>query len=151
MVEYRVSETGLDPNRLAAFAARLHGVAREDVRLEIRTIRGGSQAAPVARVVARVGGATNGCASFVVKRLEARAERESDAYRALGELGASDVVPRFLGVERLESGQSYLYLEHVVRQRAWPWGDEELAGQVLEQLAWLHTSLKPQGPFASSA
>ena len=143
------NHTGVDLGRLAAFAAGLHGLGREDVQLEVRALRGGLQASGISRVVTRAAGAPNARARFVVKRVAGGRRREADAYRSLGEHGGAWLAPHLLGLEQIDQDQSYLYLEEVVAWRRWPWRDVAVAGQVLERLAWVHTNLPPRPPFAN--
>jgi hypothetical protein len=85
----------------------------------------------------RVSGALVRSRPFIVKHLSGETRREIDVYRALQDVGV-DILPRMLGEERLDGSRSYLYLEYVRSQSAWPWRDLACAGQVLEALARLH-------------
>jgi aminoglycoside phosphotransferase (APT) family kinase protein len=74
---------------------------------------------------------------FIVKHLSGETRREIDVYRSLQDAGV-DLLPRMLGEERLDASRSYLYLEYVRSQSAWPWRDMARSGCVLEALARLH-------------
>jgi aminoglycoside phosphotransferase (APT) family kinase protein len=78
-----------------------------------------------------------GSRPFIVKHLSGETRREIDVYRALHQAGV-DLLPQMLGEERLDASRSYLYLEYVRSQGAWPWRDLARSGKVLEALARLH-------------
>lgn len=132
---------GLDRSRLIGFVSRSHGADPSGISLDIRPLRGGLEAAAVARVGARwrdAAGRSRGL-SFVAKRLEGSARREAELYTLL-QRQHSDLTPRPLGVEQAGPTASYLYLEYVRQARAWPWREVGTAAGVLGQLARLHAS-----------
>jgi hypothetical protein len=136
---------GLETDRLAAFAARWLGTAPEHVELNVRALRGGLQAAAVARVAA--------CAcddagrvrrtSFVVKRLNGFDAREAAVYANILEPSQIDLGPRYLGSEQVSADVAYLYLEYVRASIVWPWRDGAFSALVLSQLANAHQALPP--------
>ena len=143
-------EVGLDRRRLAAFASRLRGEHVDARDLEVQPLRGGLEAAAVARVAAHFRDGTGRLRSFtfVAKRLDDSARREAAIYAHALEPHAPGVAPRLLGSEDASPGVTYLYLEHIRPSRAWPWREVALAGLVLERLAAIHARLPP-GAFAA--
>ena len=139
IVEDRVT-AGLDLSRLAEFVALTQNVRASEVNLDVRPLRGGLVATAVARVNARwVDRKGHQCGStFVAKRLDGSARRETDLYRLLGK-SRSLLAPRLLGVAEVGPTTSYLYLEYVRQRHSWPWRDLRPTGVVLTQLAALHT------------
>ena len=135
-----IAHPGLDMGHLAGFAERQYGADRSALKLQVRPLRGGLQAAAIARVRAQVAG--DGGASrrfdFVVKRLDGELCREATAYQALQRAPGGVPAPRLLEVAHVDPATCYLYLEAIAPWRRWPWADLHLAGQVMDQLAALH-------------
>ena len=131
----------LDTATITAFVARTHAIATSAINVEVHPLRGGLEAAAIARVGARWTQPSGraGSMSFVVKRLEDSAQREADLYRAfLAE--EADLAPRLLGVEKVSATTTYLYLEYVRQTRAWPWREMLPTTGVLLRLAALHAN-----------
>ena len=142
----------LDHERLAAFVRRRQEAGLGDLHLDVRPLRGGLQAAAVARVRARFvdGRGRRRSDVFVVKRLDGHAVREAAIYETLL-AGVGAPAPRLLGVDGVGATTRYLYLEWVNPGRRWPWGHDEAAGAVLDQLAALHRSVPVAGSGAALA
>jgi aminoglycoside phosphotransferase (APT) family kinase protein len=122
------------------------------LRFEVCPLRGGLQAAAVARVRALAGGpgAPAAAVEFVVKRLAAGGAREAAVYEALADGSGPTAAPRLLHVQR-DGDDCHLYLEYVRPWRRWPWADPAVAGLALEQLARVHTDLAGTGLAAGAA
>src|SRR5919108_667753 len=108
----------LDHERLAAFVRRRQEAGLGDLHLDVRPLRGGLQAAAVARVRARFvdGRGRRRSDVFVVKRLDGHAVREAAIYETLL-AGVGAPAPRLLGVDGVGATTRYLYLEWVIRGR----------------------------------
>ena len=130
----------LNAATLTAFVARTQDVQAASVSLDVQSMRGGLEAAIVARVGARwtTPSGRSGSTSFVVKRLDGPAQREAELYSAFL-TGQADLAPRLLGVEKVEPDGTYLFLEYVRQSRAWPWREMEPTTGVLGRLAALHS------------
>jgi hypothetical protein len=126
------------------FAAKRLAVEAAQVSLNVAALRGGLEAAAVARCEARAT-ATVGTRvpriTFVVKRLDGIGRREGAVYRTILGPPHRTIAPELLDVQELSGGVSYLYMSYVRSVRAWPWTETAVAGQVLETLADLHTSI----------
>lgn len=129
---------------IGAVARRLLG--KDEVRVTLRPLRGGLEAAAVHRAAARHrdGDGKERTQTFVVKELAGAAGREAAIYERLVAPSAGDLAPRLFGVERTE-GSALLFLEAVRPASAWPWRDPRALRAVLERLARLHAAPAPPG------
>lgn len=129
----------------ASFAERRYGVARDGFELRIRPVHGGLCSA-VSRVRVRFLDATRKprTASFIVKALAGGDEREAALYESLLASCKPQFAPRLLGVDRVPTGGARLYLEPVSSCRGWPWSDDAIIGSMMDRLAQVHESLRPQ-------
>ena len=135
---------GIGRERLAAFVAETHGEPR-DLRLEVRALRGGLEAAGVTEVTARFSDARGRPLSFgfVVKALKGAPVREAAIYeRLVSPLGAG-IAPALLGITHEGPESCLLFLERVRPVRRWPWRNEEAAHRLLARLAQLHATAPP--------
>src|SRR5690349_5359043 len=106
----------LDLERLAAFARRsADGLDEHNLELDVQDLRGGLEAAAVARVTARFreSGGRSRAFTFVAKYLDGPARREAAIYADMLEPYLPGVAPRLLGVEAVTPAAAYLYLEHI--------------------------------------
>jgi hypothetical protein len=105
--------TGLDPDRLAAFAARQLGALPDGIQLNVQPLRGGLQAVAVARVTGSIhdGGGRVRRSTFVVKRLDGCEVREAALYASVLDRPGLSFAPRFLGSDLIQRDVTYLYLE----------------------------------------
>lgn len=105
-------------------------------------VRGGLEAAAVARVVVRYRSASGRARQvrFVVKELEPGKGRERRIYESVIDRHAPGFAPRLFATEELEGGGALLLLEAITPFSAWPWREERHATAVLERAAELHAS-----------
>lgn len=136
---------GLDPDRLAAFAARQLGALPDGIQLTVQPLRGGLEAVAVARVTGSVHDAGGRVlrSTFVVKRLDGSEAREATLYARVLERAGLSFAPRFLGSELIQPDVTYLYLEYVRASTTWPWRDAAVSAEVLTRLAGVHHALAP--------
>lgn len=140
-----VADPAIDVTRLETFVRAAQGPSAELLDLQVHPLAG-LESAAVARVRARLR-AQSGRAhvtTFVVKRLDAAMPRERIVYESVLSGASARLAPRLLGTDQLGPATCYLYLEWVRPWRVWPWGDMRCAGLVLEQLAYLHTSVSAE-------
>ncbi len=137
--------TEYDVKAFAGFAERHYGVARDDFELRVRPVHGGLCSA-VFRVRVRFAGAsrTPRTASFIAKTLTGQDEREAALYESLLQSCSFQFAPHFLGVDRVPEGGVRLYLESVSSCHGWPWSDDSTIGLMMDRLAQVHESLRPQ-------
>jgi hypothetical protein len=135
----------LEPAPVAAFVRRQCAVELGRVLLDLEPLRGGLEAAAVARVqaAAEAGQGTPRTLTFVVKRLDGRGQRELAMYEFLAAT-RTPAVPKFLGVQAVSPTSSYLFLEWIPATR-WPWAEPAHVAHVLEQLAGVHAALPVSG------
>jgi hypothetical protein len=135
----------LEPAPVAAFVRRHTAVELGRVLLHVEPLRGGLEAAAVARVqaAAEAGQGTPHSCTFVVKRLDGRCQRELAVYQLLATTCAP-AAPQLLGVQVVSPTRSYLFLEWIPAMR-WPWADPAHVAHVLEQLAGVHAALPVSG------
>lgn len=135
---------GIGKGRLVEFIARCCGEPRE-LRLEVRALRGGLEAAGVADVTARFSDFRGRPRSFgfVVKLLEGGPVREAAIYHDLVSRLGFGMAPSVLGVEHEKPESCLLFLERVRPVRRWPWRDEAAAQRLLGRLAHLHATAPP--------
>ena len=148
---HRERDLGIDYDRVAAFVARQRGPGTHQVHLDMQALRGGLEAAAIARVHARALDAAGRphSSTFVVKRLEDVWRREGAVYQAVLAPMDSSAAPRLLDTEDVTPEVTYLYLEYIRPSRVWPWMDAALSGLALEQVAQLHSDL-PITTFAGA-
>ncbi|MGE5488546.1 MAG: phosphotransferase [bacterium] len=129
----------------ADFAGRHFCVPRDDLELRVTTVQGGL-CSEVYRVRVRFRDPEHKprTASFIAKALAGRDEREAALYESV--LASSEVqfAPRLLEVERIPAGGVRLYLEEIRSCQRWPWSDSTTLAMMMERLAQVHESLRPQ-------
>jgi hypothetical protein len=142
---YTLFVTPFDEVRLGSFAAGEPSTEPNSMQLSVRVLKGGLTSSAVARVFARVRERAQPLRhrDFVVKRLSGPECREIEIYESLARLGVN-LSPRFLGFAQVGPRDRYLYIEHINRQRSWPWKNALVAGLVLEELARLHASVSAE-------
>src|SRR5437660_465722 len=99
----------LEPARLAAFVRRQCAMDMGRVLLDVQPLRGGLEAAAVARISAE-SAAEQGqrrTLTFVAKRLDGRGHRELAMYEFLAAARAP-AIPEFLGAQTVSPTSSYL-------------------------------------------
>lgn len=135
------SEVELEEEHARRLVERRWGPVSE-VTVEVERLRGGLEAASVARVTARYRDASERSRSrrWVIKRIDRSGEREVAIHRCLSEAGAR-FVPEVIADERLEDGDHLLHVEWVRPYRRWPWRDLAVARRITRCLARMHRTL----------
>lgn len=135
---------GIETGRLVEFLTRYCGELRE-LRLEVRALRGGLEAAGVAEVTARFSDVRGRPRTFgfVVKLLEGAPLREAAVYQHVVSPLRARIAPALLGITHQRPESCLLFLERVRPARRWPWRDEVAAQRLLERLAQLHATAAP--------
>ncbi len=125
---------------VSALLERLHDAGPRELRLEHRPLRGGLEAAGVARVVARYRDDRGRPRVFtlVMKRLAGVTVREALVYEHLVEPHASGFAPRLLATRPHAEQGAVLLLESLRPSGAWPWRAAAASQAVLERAALLH-------------
>jgi hypothetical protein len=132
-----------DLGSVAMLLERMHGARPRELQVHRRVLRGGLEAAAVARIGARYVNHRGERKVFtlVIKHLLGVATREVEVYQQLVTAGVADLGPRLLAARRLAPGRAVLYLEFLCRTRAWPWWEPRAAQRVLDLVARLHATV----------
>jgi len=111
-----------------------------ELHLERRPLRGGLEAAGIARVSARYVDhhGRRRVFTLVVKELEGATTRETLIYERLVVAHAAELAPRLLASHQAGPGRTVLYLEFVRPTSMWPWRQTGTAQGVLDRVARLH-------------
>jgi hypothetical protein len=127
------------------FAVDRYGLG---ARVQLTPLRGGLEAAGIARAVVRRDDAPVG--SFVAKPFSGRGRRELYVYRLLDGRAQSSLAPALLGWRYTDRHRTagYIFLEWVPSRQRWPWGDVNSCGVVVDRLAALHRMQYPELPSA---
>jgi aminoglycoside phosphotransferase (APT) family kinase protein len=125
-----------------ALLERLHDATPGELQLQSQPLRGGLEAAGVARVVARFRDSRGRrrVFSLVVKRLNGATAREALIYQHLLSRYSDGLGPRLLGWHRIGHDRVMLFLEALRPVSAWPWAEQQTAARVLEHIVRLHTT-----------
>lgn len=138
---------------VATLLERLHGVRPRELHLQRRALRGGLEAAGIARVVARYvdDRGRRRVFTLVIKHLQGATTREALVYEHFVAACAAELAPRLLASHQLGPGRTVLYLEAVRPTSAWPWRETRAAQRVLDRVARLHSSVPDQDAVAALA
>jgi hypothetical protein len=111
-----------------------------ELRLDRRPLRGGLEAAGIARVSARYVDCHGRRRLFTlaVKQLEGATTRETLVYERLVVVHAAELAPRLLASHQAGPGRTVLYLEFIRPTSRWPWRQTGAAQGVLDRVGRLH-------------